>query len=398
MKSFSRLLAGKSSRSRVVYYASHHSYTHVRSALALSRLLSEVDFYLITPERFTLPVPKNVRVIFVTQPNCAVRLNDRIHLHRYPYVQEEPDIVSHRKHITEVLRHIDEIKPNLVVVDLLAEIALLIKYLGYPVAFFYETIDNAQRRIQTAWDSVDMILTRYSESFVAAVEGRTHPKMVFGGGVSRYDFKPELLAKAREQYRSELSIEANEKTLTFISGSKTYATDEATQYYQAIFEAMVRVAATHSYVIYPEEDSIIATARSKYPSIHFIINPEEPLPYLRAADAVIAGGGMGVVMESCMANTPLVTIPVPWIFDEQNRKAIALQKIGVARLLDPRTTTSDDIVRELEEILASPELAEAMKKQQTNLIDGQGYRRLAGFVADLLKTEACQKGVSIQEK
>lgn len=396
MKTFTQIFARKSNKQRVLYYASHHSYTHVRSAIALARLLPETEFYIVTPEQFKLPVPNNVQVRYLTKPNFAVRLNNKIHLHRYSYEQNEPIISSHRNHVTEFINHIHDIEPHLVIIDLLAEFAVIAKFLGYPVAFFYETIDNSRERIKVVWQSVDSIIARYSESFVRAVEENIPPNMFCGGGVSRYDFKPELTKQTKSDIRRRLSIGENESVVTFISGSKTYETKQASEYYEKIFQAMENTA-TKKFVLYPEEDQIVRAARKLHPTFTFVINPDEPFDYLRSADVIISGGGMGVVMESCVANNPLLILPVPWIFDEQNRKAAVLEKIGVARSLDSRVATAEKIGEEIRELQKS-DLAEIMKNKQTSLIDGQGYRRIADHIRRLLESDQCKKGVSLSEK
>ena len=76
------------------------------------------------------------------------------------------------------------------------------------------------------------------------------------------------------------------------------------------------------------------------PSLDAVAWADDVWPHLAAATVVVATAGHNAVMEAAAAGRPLVVVPEPRPFDEQVRKAEALDRVGAA-LVCPRWPAPD---------------------------------------------------------
>lgn len=123
-------------KSKILYYAGWNSFTHIGGAYNLARYMPDVEFHVVSAEKWPFRKLDNVVFHKLTRPNCAMRIDDKFFLHTYPYEKDLGDLDKYRMHLSEYLKLLQKIHPNLVIVDITLEIAIWTKYLGYPVALF----------------------------------------------------------------------------------------------------------------------------------------------------------------------------------------------------------------------------------------------------------------------
>ncbi len=372
----------------VLYFASHHSLTHVGSALSLSRLLPDVDLHLVTAEKLDHlnNRPDNLHISNLEEANCSIKIDERIFMRTFPYVTDPPNVNSFRKHLYGFINELERINPNLVVIDMTSEFAIIAKLLGYPTAYFYETVDNHELRFRIVFNSVDSVIVRYPKRLLEILGEKIYPSMFFAGGVSRFD------DKKRNAKADDAAVQRSSR-ITFISGSKTHDSEREANYYTTVIAAAREIPRAQLTVIYPTADEYSRKAQQLFPGVEFVIGQSDIFDILQQSDLVICGGGMGVVMESALANVPILSIPVPWVFEEQYKKAVALEKLGAVRMLDYRTITDRKIKKNIA-LLLNPRKRQKMLLAQRALIDGLGYVRIAEHIKELLASEKCQNKIS----
>ncbi|MEI8143354.1 MAG: glycosyltransferase [Candidatus Berkelbacteria bacterium] len=378
--------------SKVVYYASYNSRTHIGTSFTLAKLMPEVLFYVVTAELWPFGDLDNVIVKQIRRPNCSIRLDSKIYLHTYDYEKDLPSPVSYREHIQDYLEILKDVDPNLVIVDITYEVAIWSKLLGYPTCVFYETIDNSALRIKIAWDSVDSVLVRYPERFVKKVEGKLHSNMVFLGGTSRFDLGEKVLTIPSVK-------DSQETVVTFVSSSNAHDNSMRNEYFQPIVAALARLKNSKVNFFYPKNDDFIIKQQEKYRHINFIIGDFDQIErFIAKSDIIVSPAGMGIVMETSLYQKPMLLIPALWIYQEQMNKAKILHEIGACRYLDPKEMTENTVEDAICEILNDDAVRRKMKAAQKELIDGRGYYRLREKITELLASDKCMNKISIEEK
>ncbi len=376
-------------KSKVLYYAGWNSFTHIGCAYNLAKIMPEVDFHVASAEKWPFEPLPNLTFHKLYRPNCAMRIDEKFYLHTYPYEKELGDVKRYRKHFFSYIDLVKKVDPNLILVDITLEIAVWSKYLGYPVGLFYETFDSNNLRHQLAWDNVDEIFVRYPKKFVEQIENNINLKMVFLGGVSKFDLIDKMPSK--EESADEIGLKSDDrKVITILSSSHSHNNAQVRRYFETICEAMnVESDKYQVFMLYPKKDSIITHLQHKYKNINYVVGVFNKVHnYLINSDMVITGAGMGATMESAYFRVPMLMIPVPWIISEQMMKAKALEDIGVAHVVDPIDMTPEVIRIETEAILSCPETVEKMKDAERALIDKKGYQRLAQKVRKMLRSSS----------
>lgn len=387
----------KQYKSSILYFASWNSFTHVGCAYNLAKSMPDVLFHVVTAEKWPFHKLDNVIYHRIFRPNCAMRFSEKFFLHHYPYEKELADINKYRKHFFAYTKWLQQINPNLVIVDTTLEIALLSKFMGYPTCVFYETWDSNNLRHRVTWENVDSILVRYPKEFIEKIEIRISPKMFFSGGVSKFDLYDEMPSKEKSMEVLGLKKGYKEKIITMLSSSQPQAIPQAKRYFRTICSVLNSFEGAKSYVLYPKEDAIIKSLKRKYKNIDFIVGVYNQVNhYLSLSDVVITGAGLGATMESCYFRVPMLLIPVPWAFNEQMVKASALENMGAAKLVSPMTMNESLIRSEIQELLVNQELREKMKEKQRIMIDKRGYKRLSRHLNKMLESRVCQDKSSIK--
>lgn len=377
-------------KSKILYYASWNSFTHVGCAYNLAKSMPNVEFHVLSAEKWPFEKLDNLTYHKLYRPNCAMRFDEKFYLHTYPYEKELGDVKKYRRHIQGFMTLVKKIDPNLILVDTTLEVAIWSKFLGYPVGLFYETHDSSNLRHRIAWENVDKIFVRYPKQFIEQIETNISPKMVFSGGVSKFDLISELPSK--ESSKKEVRLKTNgKKIITILSSSHSYNTQQVRNYFETIGEAAEKLSEKyHVYLLYPKEDRISRFLMRKYKKINFVVGVFNKVHhYLSLSDLVITGAGMGATMESSYFRVPMLMIPVPWAIGEQMLKAEALENIGAARVINPISMDPEIIVEEVDNLFSDPNLLERMKEAERQMIDRKGYQKLAHHVSKMLKSSVC---------
>lgn len=386
-------MAGKN---KILYYAGWNSFTHIGGAYNLARSMPDVEFHVVSAEKWPFRNLENVTFHKLIRPNCAMRIDEKFFLHTYPYEKDLGDLDKYRKHLFEYLKLLRNIQPNLVVVDITLEIAIWSKFLGYPVALFYETLDSDNLRHQLAWNNVDSILVRYPKHFVATIEPNLNSKMFFSGGVSKFD-SMEIATNRERNFEVTGAVKDKRKIVTVLSSSHSYNNAQVRKYFETICEALNNESEKiQCFMLYPENDKLAERLKEQYKNINFVIGVFNKVQYyLAISDLVITGAGMGATMESAYFRVPMLIIPVPWIIKEQALKANGLESIGAAKVVNPAGMIPEDITSKMYEMLGNKDLLQNMKDNERKLIDKNGYKRLASHINRMLKSSKCQNKISV---
>lgn len=372
-------------KNKILYFASHHSDTHVNSCLEIARRMPEDDFLLVTAEHVDNDkLPPNVNYKKITEPNCSVKLDEKIYVRKFDYVTTQQDVLGARHHTLDFIDNLKNYDPNLVIIDMTSEFAIIAKQLGYPTIYFYETVDNSKLRFKIVFSSADSVIVRYPNELLKILGDKISPNMFFAGGVSRFDAKINSVARRQTA----------EQTITFVTGSKTHQTEMENAYYSTIILGTLDVPNTKLRVICPNPEPVKSAVGEYLSKFELVTGEVDIFKYLVDSDAVICSGGMGVIMESSLANVPILSIPVPWILEEQLRKSHALQKLGAVRMIDPRAMNSRKVAKNLK-LLLNPSKTRKMLSAQKILIDGAGFDRISQHINEMLLLEKCKKKISV---
>jgi|GEM_PF-1527380 len=382
-------------KSKVLYYAGWNSFTHVGGAYYLAKVMPDVQFHVVSAEKWPFPPQENIIFHKLFRPNCAMRFDERIFLHSYPYENELGDINKYRKHIFGFLDIIKKINPNLVISDITLEIALLAKFFGYPTCAFYETVDTNNLRHKLAWDNVDSILVRYPRRFLEYVEPNIHSKMFFSGGVSKFDFIEKK--STAEESKSIIGLEKGKKAVTFLASSHSHSNLQVKKYFANICEGLSLLSSQYQpFVLYPKNDRLVTSLKRKYKKLTFVVGVFNQVHhYLASSGLVLTAAGQGAIMESAYFRTPMLLIPAPWIINEQMVKATALEKMGAAKVINPVSMTPEIIQSEAEKILGNKDLRDKMRDKERELIDKKGYQRLSRHIYKMLNSSYCIDKISV---
>jgi len=372
-------------KNKILYFASHHSDTHINSCIEIAHRMPEEEFLLVTAESIDKNrLPSNVIFKKITEPNCSIKLDEKIYLRKFEYVEEEVDVVGARRHVVEFVKSLEDFDPNLVVIDMTSELAIISKLLGYPTVYFYETVDNDKLRFRVVFNSVDSTIVRYPRELLSILGDKVYPNMFFAGGVSRFD-----------AVKDEVTLgQSEEKIITFITGSKSHQSEIEIAYYSTIISGALDVPNSKLRVICPDQEVISTAAKANLSKFELITEGDNIFQLLKESNVVICSGGMGVIMESSLANVPILSIPVPWILDEQLRKSHALQRLGAVKMIDPRQMNDRKISKTIKYLL-NPAKTRRMLTSQRTLIDGAGFDRISQHLDEMLLLEQCKDKLSV---
>lgn len=336
------------------WYVHHHGRGHLnRAAEVIPRMQREVTILTshpaVDPEgpwQSTVQLPLDIGTSKASAP--ALR-----RLHHAPL-----HVDGLRERVALVAAWFEERRPALLVVDVSAEVTLLSRIAGVPpvvVAMRGRRTDAAHL---TALDAALARVAPYpefleDESTPAWVRARTH----YVGGFSRFDGR----GLSREDARRALRLPPGDRVVVVVAG--TGGSDLRPS------DVAAAAAATTGW-------SWIAIGMAEGDGFRSVGWTEDPFPYLRAADVVVAGTGSSVIMEVASARRPLITIPGRRPFGEQRATARRLREHQLAIVED----RWPDLKR-------WPELLEAAAASDLSrlavLCDGSGADRAAGYLDGL---------------
>lgn len=262
-------------------------------------------------------------------------INQKCQTYSFHYAPYYSDAYCRRA--VAIANWVAKTKPTAVVVDVSAEITQYLRWLGVPVIGMRQHGDRWDLPHLCGYDAAYKLLAPYPESLEVAVPSWIRDKTIYVPGFSRYSYRQETKADAREQ----LHLAPTQKVVLTINGSgakhslaKIIAVAEATPEWLWLV-----VGETEGGDRLPNNVDLQGWCDDTY-------------VYLKAADVAIASGGHNTVMEIATAKVPFLCIPESRPFDEQQSKAQVLENLGLCILGDrfPNSNTIDSILKKLEEL------------------------------------------------
>ena len=254
-------------------------------------------------------------------------------------------------------------RPDLLVVDVSAEVTLLGRLLALPVV----TMRQHGRR----WDPVHLaaygashaLLAPYPEELEELEIPRWAAERTFySGGFSRYDHRIEPAAS--------VGREPGPPRVTVLIGAGGDAPS-----YDGILQA---VAACPNWEWLVLGRPAGGAPGAFPPNLRHLPWAADVFGHLRRSDVVVTGGSHNSVMEVAAAGRPLVCLPQPRPFDEQVHKAERLRASGTAVVREGWPPSEE-----------WPGLLEEARRLEVRnlagLVDGHGARRAAGFLDGLAR-------------
>lgn len=269
-------------------------------------------------------------------------------------------LASARDRTARIAGWLAEAAPALLVVDVSAEVSLLGRLASTPVV----TVRQHGARwdaahLQAYGASVALLAPFSSELEEPDVPAEVARSTRYVGGFSRFDAR----AGSTEPWRHP--TDASRPVVAVLAGAGGDGIDLER------VRAAARVADDHVWVVIGGEE-----ARTDG-LVHVTGWCADPLPYLLGADVVVSSAGHNSVMEVAAARRPLVCLPEPRPFDEQERKAARLAALDVAEVVRGGWPDAS----------RWPALLERARDRGgaglARLVDGAGARRAAAALTEL---------------
>ena len=190
-------------------------------------------------------------------------------------------------------------KPNVMVVDVSVEVAMLVRLLGVPVVVMAMPGDRFDAAHDLVYQAADHILAAWPRDLYEPPWLQEHSaKTTYVGGISRFD--------GRARTPRSPDRDPNVLVLSGAGGSTLVSED------------VKRCAAAHRQL--------------RWASLGVPGGPwaEDPWPALCTADVVISSAGQSSVADIAAAGRPAIIIPAGRPFAEQHATASALERGGTA--------------------------------------------------------------------
>jgi len=364
----------------ILFYCSWGGLGHIARAASIISKLPMIGTYTVaTPEKWRFSKPsKNFKYIKLPTPKSRIRLrNEKLIIQNY--TPGANDIKGYQKHLHSFIDILKKIKPQIIVVDNPAEVAILTKIFGYKTAIVYESLETNELRWKLAWKNVDKILAPYPKKFLEKAKFPYLKNTFCAGGFTRYDGIKSLSPR---KAKKKIGLDVNKKyiLLTMGKGRKSENIIKKVCQYTKEFGYEVLIA-------YPGKNKIITNLAKSLPHLRHISGVYDEMNlYLSSADLIITGTGYGSVMEACYFRKPTITIPLERIYNEQTLKAKILSEMGAVISIKPSGLNQNNFKKAFEK-LSDKRFLEKMEKSQQKVIDGKGAERAAKLLIGLSKNE-----------
>jgi len=363
-------------KTNILFYCSWGGLGHIaRASSIISKLPSKGIYTVATPERWPFSKPsKNFKYIKLPTPKSRIRLKDD-KLIVQNYTPGANDIKGYQKHLHAFVNALKNIRPQVVVVDNPAEIAIFTKILGYKTVVVYESLETNELRWKLAWKNVDKVLAPYPKEFLKKAKFPYLKNTFCAGGFSRYDgIKTPSQAKAKKK----LGLKVDKKYLLLTMGKGRKSENiikKICQYTKGLgYEVLV---------LYPEKNKFITNLAKSLPHLKQVSGVYDEMNlYLSSADLIVTGAGYGSVMEACYFRKPTIAIPLERIYNEQILKAKILSEMGAVVSIKPSELNSNNLRKALKK-LANRRILNKMEKAQRKVINGRGAERAAKLLTKM---------------
>ena len=256
-------------------------------------------------------------------------------------------------------------RPALMVVDVSAEIAQLARLCSIPHVHILQHGDRTDAGHQAAFDGAAGLLAPCSEALAQTEWEPWRDRIHFAGGLGLNGAPPD-----RAMARSRLGVSEDRELVLVISGAGGDGVPAAPLGIGA--RALPRSLWV---TIGPVREQWHATEPSNLEHKGWVQNAGD---WIAAADLVIASTGNTTVHQILAAGIPYLAVPEWRYFDEQGRKAHALQAAGLAHRLSSFPASVDAWRRAIAAVRASHDPA----AQKAN-VHPNAAQRAAAWLDDL---------------
>ena len=218
-----------------------------------------------------------------------------------------------------------ERRPSLFVVDLSVEVAMLARLMSVPsvVVRLQGWRDDAAHL--AAFENARAILCPFPQEMeLCPLPLHLQPKTFYTGAYGRFAGRETRVA------REEVPEEDYRLLIMLGAGGTKLQPGQVSDLTRALPKAQVRVLGC----IAPD------SPLQDHPNIEWL-GHSDPWPHLQWSDLVICGAGSNTVYEVGQARRPIICFPEERAFDEQEHKAQALSRFGLALLPGSWPNTCD---------------------------------------------------------
>ncbi|QXV63699.1 hypothetical protein INP83_11310 [Mucilaginibacter sp. 21P] len=302
----------------IAYYVHHHGSGHVMRAISICRALADynITFLGSNLEGYMTLMPPNVKCIHLPMDTAAER--DKHHLPHNPVgsLHYAPlNVTGLRERIGMITEFFNAHYPLLLIVDVSVEVTLLARLCGVPTIVMRQHGDRYDQAHLAAYQSASALMAPYPDVMQRREAKWLTEKTIYTGGFSRYhgfmeDEKP-----------------GQDLTVAVLTGSGGTSID-----LQFISHLAYSCKNWHFVVIGLRTPEISGMPDN----ITFHGRVRDPFELLTSAKIVIGNAGHNTVMEMGSLNKRFIAIPEDRPFNEQLEKALLLQELGLATVVEPK--------------------------------------------------------------
>lgn len=341
---------------RVGYYAHHHGRGHVSRAAAVLRHV-RVPAALFTSAPAP-DVPPGVRLVPLP-PDAPRSAADTAPAPPFHYAPTGH--AGLRQRMARIAAWAAE-GPGVLVVDVSCEVAVFGRLLSLPVVVARQHGARWDWAHRTAYGLAERLLA----PFPASLEEPDAPdwvraKTVYAGGFSRFDGRA-------------VPPPPVERRVAVVGGGGGGGPGSGRAWRAEDVAAAARTTPDWRWTLLGAEADVSAPE-----NLEAVGWTDDPFPHLTAASVVITTAGHNGTMEAAAVGRPLIVIPEERPFEEQRRKAAALDRVGAALVRGAWPAPE-----------AWPALLEEARRTDPGplraLVDGGGARRAAALLDALAET------------
>lgn len=360
---------------KILFYCSWGGFGHIARAYAVSRFLENNKVYVASAQPWIFSKPKYLKYIKLNEPYSRFRFEgEKIVLQNY--LESSNDVAGYRKHLLAYLNLLDKIKPDVVVVDNPAEIAIFTKMLGYKTCIVYETLETDDLRWRLAWKNADKILIPYPKQFPVSLKFNYWDNTFISGGYTRFEGNNKTIDKWLARKKYHIPEDKNVLLLTVGKGNKA----------RNVLDKVIPELSDKFFALLPIFTPTKADRQleKRFANLKIVANVTDLSEYYLIADVVVTGSGYNSVMEAFEHRVPVIAFALERIYGEQISKATILEQMGAIKYLDFNNNNwRKQLIDFINELTTNKNVD--MIRAQEKIVDGTGARKTAEMLKELIK-------------